>query len=177
MSPPAALSHWIPLAGVALAFLSTLSVLAFWRRRFARAGSSGERELGRSPGQALRDALSQAALDAAEYAALGLFLLPLAASGYAAWWATAGGLPERDATLSLAGVAVALQAWILWRLWTVLHDARRLRYGYEAQLVAGQELNGLGGLGYYVFHDVPLGDRVARCLDARCRGVAAQAGQ
>jgi membrane protein implicated in regulation of membrane protease activity len=31
MISPAALSHWIPLAGIAFAFLSTLSVLAVWR--------------------------------------------------------------------------------------------------------------------------------------------------
>ena len=162
MSSPAALSHWIALAGIALAFFSTLSVLAVWRSRFARAGPRTECELGRSPGQALRDALSQAGLDAAEYAALGLFLLPLAASGYAAWWASTGSMPERDATLLLAVVAVALQVWVLWRLWDVLRHARRLRYGYEAELVAGQELNGLGGLGYHVFHDVPLGGRAAK---------------
>jgi hypothetical protein len=162
MNSPAALSHWIALAGIALAFFSTLSVLAVWRSRFARAGPSSESELGRSPGQALRDALSRAGLDAAEYAALGLFLLPLAASGYAAWWAANGSMPERDATLLLAVVAAALQVWVLWRLWGVLRHSRRLRYGYEAELVAGQELNGLGGLGYYVFHDVPLGERAAK---------------
>ena len=160
--PPDALLHSIPLAGTALAFFSTLSVLAFWRARLARAGPRGERELGRSPGQALRDALSQAGLDAAEYAALSLFLLPLGASGYAAWWAATGAAPERDATLLVGTVALALQFWVLSRLWASLRRSRRLRYGYEAELVAGQELNGLGGLGYYVFHDVPLGDRAAK---------------
>ena len=162
MSSPVALSHWIPLAGIAFAFFCTLSVLAFWRSRFARAGPRSESELGRSPGQALRDALSRAGLDAAEYAALGLFLLPLAASGYAVWWATTGSMPERDATLLLAVGAAALQVWVLWRLWGALRHSRRLRYGYEAELVAGQELNGLGGLGYYVFHDVPLGERATK---------------
>ena len=155
-------AHWVPLAGIALAFFSTLSVLAVWRSRFARAGPRSESELGRSPGQALRDALSRAGLDAAEYAALGLFLLPLVASGYAVWWATTGSMPERDATLLLAVGAAALQVWVLWRLWGALRHSRRLRYGYEAELVAGQELNGLGGLGYYVFHDVPLGERAAK---------------
>ena len=70
MNSPAALLNWIPLAGIALAFFSTLSVLAVWRSRFASAGPRSESELGRSPGQALRDALSRAGLDAAEYAAL-----------------------------------------------------------------------------------------------------------
>lgn len=162
MNSAAALSHWIPLAGIALAFFSTLSVLAAWRSRFACAGPRRQSELGRSPGQGLRDALSRAGLDAAEYAALGLFLLPLGASGYGAWWAATGGMPDRDATLLLAVVAASLQIWVLWRLWRVLRHAHRLRYGYEAELVAGQELNGLGGLGYYVFHDVPLGDRLAK---------------
>ncbi|HJS37615.1 MAG TPA: nuclease-related domain-containing protein [Burkholderiales bacterium] len=162
MLPPDPFAHWIPLAGIALAFLSTLSVLAFWRGRLARAGPRGERELGRSPGQALRDALSQAGLDAAEYAALSLFLLPLAASAYAAWWAADGVMPGSDATLFVAAAALSLQLWVLWRLSASLRRSRRLRYGYEAELVAGQELNGLGGLGYHVFHDVPLGGRAAK---------------
>lgn len=160
--PDAPLPYWMPLAGVVLAFISTLSVLAFWRARLARAGPRGERELGHSPGQALRDALSQAGLDAAEYAALSLFLLPLGASTYAAWWTVTGAAPERDATLLTGAAALALQLWVLWRLWASLRRSRRLRYGYEAELVAGQELNGLGGLGYYVFHDVPLGDRATK---------------
>ena len=154
-----ALAHWITLAVIALAFLSTLSVLAVWRGRSARAAP---RELGHSPGQQLRDALSQSGLDAAEYAALGSVVLPLAAGSYLAWWVAMGSMPERDATLLLAGAAAALQAWVLERLWSVLRRARRLRYGYEAELVAGQELNGLGGHGYYVFHDVPLGERAAK---------------
>jgi len=154
-----ALAHWITLAVIALAFLSTLSVLAVWRGRSARAAP---RELGHSPGQQLRDALSQSGLDAAEYAALGSVVLPLAAGSYLAWWVAMGSMPERDATLLLAGAAAALQAWVLGRLWSVLRRARRLRYGYEAELVAGQELNGLGGYGYYVFHDVPLGERAAK---------------
>jgi hypothetical protein len=134
-----------------------MTVLAVWRSHYAQSGPRGARQLGRSPGQALRDALSQAGLDAAEYAALALFLLPLAASSYAVWWGAADSMPGRDATLILAAAAAALQAWVLWRLWSVLRRSRRLRYGYEAELVAGQELNGPGGLGYYVFHDVPLG--------------------
>jgi hypothetical protein len=160
--PTDVLLHSIPLAGIALAFFSTLAVLAIWRSRVSRAGPRGERELGRSPGQALRDALSQAGLDAAEYAALSLFLLPLTASGYAAWWALGGAMPQPDATLGIAAAALVLQLWVLWRLWAALRRSRRLRHGYEAELVAGQELSSLGGFGYYVFHDVPLGDRTAK---------------
>lgn len=156
------MAHWIPLAGIALAFFSTLAVLAIWRARFSHAGPRGERELGRSPGQALRDALSQAGLDAAEYAALGVFLLPLAASAYAAWWALGGSMPETHATPGIAAAALALQLWVLWRLWAALRRARRLRHGYEAELVAGQELSNLGGFGYRVFHDVPLGERMEK---------------
>lgn len=159
MQKVASLVYWIPLAGIALAFLSTLWVLAVWRGRAAR---SAPRELGRSPGQHLRDALSHAGLDAAEYAALGLFVLPLAAAGYAAWWGVAGAMPERDATLLVATGAAALQCWVLWRLWSVLRRARHLRYGHEAELAAGQELSGLGEHGYRVFHDVPLGERAAK---------------
>jgi len=154
-----ALAQWIPLAGIALAFFSTLSVLAVWRGRAARAAP---RELGHSPGQQLRDALSQSGLDAAEYAALGLFVLPLAVGSTTAWWSATGSVPEREATLLLAAAAAVLQAWVLGRLWSVLRRSRRLRYDYEAELVAGQELNGLGGHGYYVFHDVPLGERAAK---------------
>lgn len=155
-----ALIHWLPLAGTVLAFLSTLAVLAFWRGRLAR--HPGEPEFGRSPGQALRDALSQTGLDAAEYAALGLFLLPLAASGYAGWWAITGLALEREAAILAAAAALLLQLYVLWRMWACLRRSRRLRYGYEAELAAGQELNGLGGLGYRVFHDVPLGERAAK---------------
>ena len=151
--------HWLPLAAIALAFFSTLSVLAFWRRRAAR---PAPHELGRSPGQSLRDALSQAGLDAAEYSALGLCMLPLAAAGATAWRGLAGAPLEPDTALVLAGAAAAAQLWVLSRLWVVLRRSRRLRYGYEAELVAGQELNGLGGLGYHVFHDVPLGARAPK---------------
>lgn len=162
---PDVLIHWLSPAAITLAFLGTLAVLAFWRGRLERTGPHGEREFGRSPGQALRDALSQAGLDAAEYAALSLFLLPLAASGYAAWWAVSGAVPEREVTQLVGATALALQVWVLWRLWTCLRHSRRLRYGYEAELAAGQELNGLGGLGYHVFHDVPLGAPRATKVD------------
>jgi hypothetical protein len=155
----ASVAHWIPLAGIAAGFLSTLSVLAFWRGRAARAAPPA---FGHSPGQSLRDALSLAGLDAAEYAALGLCVLPLAASAYVAWWGASAAMPERDATVALAAAAAALQAWVLGRLWAVLRRSRRLRFGYEAELAAGQELNGLGGQGYYVFHDVPLGERAQK---------------
>lgn len=159
MPQTASMAHWIPLAGVALAFLSTLSVLAFWRGRAARAAP---REFGHSPGQSLRDALSLAGLDAAEYAALGLCVLPLAASAWLAWGGATAAVPEPDASLALAAAAALLQAWALGSLWAVLRRSRRLRFGYEAELAAGQELNGLGGQGYYVFHDVPLGARAQK---------------
>lgn len=159
MQEYAAFAHWIPLGGIALAFISTLYVLAVWRGRAARVAPP---ELGHSPGQQLRDALSHSGLDAAEYAALALFVLPLAAGSYAAWWGATGSMPERDATLLLAAILVAMHCWVLGRLWSVLRHARRLRYGYEAELAAGQELNGLGGHGYHVFHDVPLGERKAK---------------
>jgi nuclease-like protein len=152
-------AHWIPLAAVALAFFGTLSVLAFWRGRAARAAPH---ELGRSPGQALRDALSRAGLDAAEYASLGVCLLPLAAALGVAWRGATGEALAPDTALFLAALAAAAQLWVLARLWSVLRLSRRLRYGYEAELVAGQELNGLGGLGYHVFHDVPLGARAPK---------------
>lgn len=159
MQQYAEIAPWFPLAAVAVAFFSTMTVLAFWRGRAAQASPH---ELGRSPGQALRDALSQAGLDAAEYAALSLFLLPLAAGGYAAWAGAAGAMPGREAMPNLAAAAALLQGWVLWRLWAVLRRSRRLRYGYEAELAAGQELNVLGGLGYHVFHDVPLGERATK---------------
>lgn len=159
MQEYAELAHWIPLAGIALAFISTMAGLAFWRSRIVQAPP---RELGRSPGQSLRDALSQAGLDAAEYAALGMLVLPIAAGGYTAWWGAAGAMPEREATLVLAAAALAVQGWVLWRLCAALRRSRRLRYGYEAELAAGEELNGLGGFGFHVFHDVPLGERAAK---------------
>jgi hypothetical protein len=159
MLDTAAFAHWIPLGAIAAAFLSTMSVLAFWRARAARAAPH---ELGRSPGQSLRDALSQAGLDAAEYAALGLCLLPLAAALAGAWRGMTGEPLEDDAALFLAVLAAVAQLWALSRLWAVLRRSRRLRFGYEAELVAGQELNGLGGLGYHVFHDVPFGERAPK---------------
>lgn len=154
--------HWIVVGGLALAFFSTLSVLGFWRRQAARAGPRGARELGHSPGRALRDALELAGLDAAEYAALGLVLLPLATVSAAYWWSATDATEVHQAMLLLASVSAALQAWVLWRLWSVLRHAWQLRYGSEAGLAAGQELNTLGGMGYRVFHDVPLGERATR---------------
>jgi hypothetical protein len=51
--------------------------------------------------------------------------------------------------------AVLLQAWILARLWAELRRARKLVRAQEARVAAGEELEELRHMGYYVFHDVP----------------------
>jgi len=143
---------------MAMASLSVLLVLAFWRGRVVRAHRRGAREPGRGPGLARRGSLELAALDVAENAALGVVVLPLAAGGYAAFGAT----PGSDTVALAAAIAAALQTWALWSLWLSLRRWSRLRLGYEAELAAGQELNALGGLGYVAFHDVPLDGHEAK---------------
>jgi len=153
--------QWIPAASLGLAFVVTLAVLGIWRRRAARAVARNPlaHALLRSPGESLRARMAGATLDAAEYAALALFVLPLAAALLAPQWARQAHPPDRDALLALAGAAGLLQAWLAWRLWRTLGRARSLALEYEAEVAAGQELERLAPLGYRVFHDMPVAER------------------
>jgi hypothetical protein len=156
--------QWIPLACLAATFLATLAVLALWRHRARRADLRHplQRDLLRGPGESQRERIADAARDAAEYAALALFLPILAFCVFPLKAVWDGALPE-DATIGafLAGAA-ALLAWGLARLWRVLSHARLLELGYEAEVAAGQELDALRHLGYRVFHDVPADGFVPR---------------
>jgi hypothetical protein len=149
--------QWIPLACAWVAFLTTMAVLAGWRRRIsarARPQALAE-ELARSPGASFRGAMQDAAWDAAEYAALGFFALALLAAVYPLKWVEDGALPADAMTVAYLAVGAALLAWILRRLWRVLGRAYRLTLAYEAELAAARELEELRHLGYRVFHDVP----------------------
>lgn len=154
--------QWIPLACIAAAFLATMAVLALWRRRGQRDNTRHpgsrhpiQRDLLRNPGESQRDLLAAASWDAAEYASLALFVLPLAFCVYPLKAVYDGELPEEETlAVFLAGVAL-MEAWLLARLWRVLARSRRLSLGYEAEVAAGQELDALRHLGYRVFHDVP----------------------
>lgn len=146
-----------PLAFLGIGFLTTMAVLAVWRHRSAPAGTRNPlaRELLRAPGESLRGHMSVAMLDAAEYAALGLFLLPLMFIALAQWWTSGGPQPGRDEALILLAAGAAVQAWILARLWRVLGRHREFAIRYEAEVAAGQALDELRHLGYRVYHDVP----------------------
>lgn len=149
--------QWIPLIACALAFLATMGVLALWRRRTERATS--EQPLGvdrrRGPCESLRAPISATNWDAAEYAALAVFLPPALFCLYPLKQVYAGALPELETLAAFLGAAALLQAWILVRLWRVLARSRALARGLEAEVAAGQELEELRHMGYYVFHDVP----------------------
>jgi len=149
--------QWIPLLCLVAAFVSTLAVLVFFRRKALDAG--GRRALGRdllrAPGESLRDPMQDAAWDAAEYAALGLFGIPLLFCLFPLKAVNAGALPDLETTALFIGAAVLLQVFILGRLASVLGRARTLALAYEAERTVGQELDELRHLGYRVFHDVP----------------------
>lgn len=149
--------QWIPLACIAAAFIATIAVLALWRRRGRRDDPRHplQRDLLRNPGESKRDLVAAASWDAAEYAALALFALPLAFCFYPLKAVYEGALPEEETLAAFLGAAALMEALILWRLWRVLARARRLALGYEAEVAAGQELDALRHLGYRVFHDVP----------------------
>jgi len=149
--------QWIPLACITAAFLAMMAVLALWRRRGRRDDPRHplQRDLLRNPGESQRELIAVAAWDAAEYAALGLFLVPLAFCVYPLKAVYDGALPEEETLLAFLAGALVLETWILARLWRVLARARRLALGYEAEVAAGQELDALRHLGYRVFHDVP----------------------
>jgi len=138
-----------------------MAVLAAWRYRSTRAARRAAltQELLRAPGESLRLRMADANWDAAEYAALAVFLLPLVAALFALHWSGEGRAPQRETTLALAACAAALQGWLSWRLWAVLRRARSLTLAYEAERAAGQELDRLAPLGYRVFHDVPVEER------------------
>ena len=153
--------QWIPAASLGFAFVTTMAVLAAWRYRSTRAARRHAltQALLRAPGESLRSRMADANWDAAEYAALALFVLPLAAALLAPYWNATGEIPVQEPAFAVAGCALALQGWLSWRLWSVLRRARRLALAYEAEVAAGQELDRLAPLGYRVFHDVPAAER------------------
>src|SRR5258705_3171 len=72
------LRQWIPLVCLVAAFLAPLGVLALWRRRSrSETRHALQRDLLRGPGESQRDPIAAAAWNAAEYAALCVFLPPL----------------------------------------------------------------------------------------------------
>ena len=148
----------IPLACAAAGFVATLAVLVLWRRRSAMADprQALQKDLLRGPGESQRDQISEAGWDAAEYAALAVFLPPLVFCAYPLHAVLEGGLPGWPTFAAFAAAALVLLAWVLARLWRVLSRARNLSLGYEAGVATGQELDSLRHLGYCVFHDVPV---------------------
>jgi hypothetical protein len=138
-----------------------MAVLGAWRYRSTRAARRGAltQALLRAPGESLRLRMADANWDTAEYAALALFVLPLAAALLAPQWGAGERTPLPETALALAACAVALQGWLSWRLWRVLRRARNLALAYEAEVAAGHELDRLAPLGYRVFHDVPVEER------------------
>jgi len=147
----------IPLICITAAFLATMAVLVLWRRRGQRQSPRHPllRDLLRNAGESKRELIETASWDAAEYAALGLYLLPIAFCVYPLKSVYDGELPELETLAAFLGGAALLEAWLLARLWSVLARSRRLALGYEAEVAAGQELDALRHLGYRVFHDVP----------------------
>jgi hypothetical protein len=138
-----------------------MAVLGAWRYRSTRAARRDAltQALLRAPGESLRLRMADANWDTAEYAALALFVLPLAAALLAPVWGAGERAPLPETTLALAACAAALQGWLSWRLWRVLRRARNLALAYEAEVAAGHELDRLAPLGYRVFHDVPVEER------------------
>ena len=148
----------IPLACLAAGFLATLAVLVLWRRRSAMADprQALQKDLLRGPGESQRDQIAAAGWDAAEYAALAVFLPPAVFCAFPLMAVLEGDLPGRPALAAFALAALALLAWVLARLWRVLARARSLALGYEAGVATGQELDALRHLGYCVYHGVPV---------------------
>jgi len=148
----------IPLACLIVGFVATLAVLVLWRRRSAMADprQALQKDLLRGPGESQRDQISEAAWDAAEYAALAVFLPVLVFCAFPLAAVFEGDLPGRPTFAAFAAAALLLLAWVLARLWRVLSRARNLSLGYEAGVATGQELDSLRHLGYCVFHAVPV---------------------
>jgi Nuclease-related domain len=150
--------QWIPLAWLAASFAATVAVLVLWRRRGRSSDEERhplQRDLLRGPGESQRDRIAAEAWNAAEYAALCVFLPPLMFCVYPLKSVYDGELPEQATLAAFSLAAAALLAWPLARLWRVLAHARSLALGYEAEVAAGQELDALRHLDYCVFHDVP----------------------
>jgi hypothetical protein len=114
-----------------------------------------QKDLLRGPGESQRDQIAAAAWDAAEYAALAVFLPPAVFCAFPLMAVLEGDLPGPLTLAAFALAALVLLAWVLARLWRVLARARGLALGYEAGVATAQELDALRHLGYCVFHGVP----------------------
>jgi Nuclease-related domain len=113
------------------------------------------RDLLRSPGETLREEIEDANWDIATYVAF----TPLASVGFYAGYiseaAFTGRFPAVWVTVLYALVALAVLAWLVWKICALLGRRRQLVLGYEAELAVGQELNQLMRKGFHVFHDIP----------------------
>lgn len=113
------------------------------------------RGLLRSPGHTLSKQLDDIATDITGYAAAGA---PMPLFFYAIWQLQSEftGVRQSPVTSTLYVVAaVAMLAFLVWKIVGLVRRGRDLRLGLEAELAVGQELNQLMKDGFTIFHDVP----------------------
>ena len=155
--------QWIALTATALAFLMALAVLGRWRARARSDGRNAGRDyllapdLRRGPGESLREPMSATAWSVARHAALAVFAVPFALGFFPLRLVHEGVLPGLETSAAFLGALALLELIVAGRLWRLLARSHKLALGYEAEVVAGQELENLRHLGYRVFHDVPAG--------------------
>lgn len=140
---------------VPFALLVGSAVLArrFFHRRDRR--NPLTRDLLRSPGHTLSKQLDDVATDITGYAAAGA---PMPLFFYAIWQLQAEFTGARHSTVTstlYVVAAVAMMGILVWKIVRLVHRARDLRLGLEAELAVGQELNQLMKDGFNIFHDVP----------------------
>ena len=117
--------------------------------------SSFTRGLLRSPGQSLLSKLDTINEDLIFYL-LSAFLVPLAIYSVHISISYIGRTPETfPRTWIAACFGLGFFFFAIYKVSRLLRERRRMRLGYEGELVVGQELDQLRHDGFYVYHDFP----------------------
>ena len=113
------------------------------------------RGLLRSPGQSLLSRLDAINDDLIFYL-LSAFLVPVAIYAVHISISYIGRTPETFPRIWIAAcLGLGFFFFAIYKVSRLLSERRRMRLGYEAELVVGQELDQLRHDGFYVYHDFP----------------------
>jgi hypothetical protein len=149
--------QWVPVFLLLAPIAVMIGVVHLWRRRGQQSGKRSPltQDLLRSPGESLREQLSDIGFDISF--ALGYSAMPLllAYVVYLSTWVFEAKEPSLVVIGTSAVLGIGGVVWLGRKLWIALELRRNLTLGYEAEVAVGQELNQLGLSGFHAFHDFP----------------------